>query len=45
MVYCEDPFGNLVEIYTHSYELTYSAGSYLTDRMAEVRHSSRPVQD
>jgi catechol 2,3-dioxygenase-like lactoylglutathione lyase family enzyme len=28
MVYCEDPFGNLVEIYTHSYELTYSAGSY-----------------
>jgi catechol 2,3-dioxygenase-like lactoylglutathione lyase family enzyme len=28
MVYCEDPFGNLVEIYTHSYELTYSAGPY-----------------
>jgi len=24
MVYCEDPFGNIVEIYTHSYELVYS---------------------
>ncbi|MBM7554336.1 lactoylglutathione lyase family protein [Thalassobacillus pellis] len=24
MVYCEDPFGNLVEIYSHSYEMTYS---------------------
>lgn len=28
MVYCEDPFGNLIEIYSHSYELTYSAGAY-----------------
>ncbi|WP_129044600.1 lactoylglutathione lyase family protein [Companilactobacillus metriopterae] len=28
MVYMEDPFGNLVEIYTHSYELTYSYGDY-----------------
>ena len=28
MVYCEDPFGNLLEIYTHSYELTYSKGAY-----------------
>lgn len=28
MVYCEDPFGNLIEIYTHSYELTYSQGTY-----------------
>ncbi|MBM7663953.1 lactoylglutathione lyase family protein [Solibacillus kalamii] len=28
MVYCEDPFGNLVEIYSHSYELTYSQGDY-----------------
>ncbi|WP_054776986.1 lactoylglutathione lyase family protein [Lacticaseibacillus saniviri] len=28
MVYMEDPFGNLVEIYTHSYELTYSQGGY-----------------
>lgn len=27
MVYCEDPFGNIVEIYTHSYELVYS-GDY-----------------
>lgn len=25
MVYCEDPFGNIVEIYTHSYELVYAA--------------------
>jgi lactoylglutathione lyase family protein len=24
MVYCEDPFGNIVEIYSHSYELVYS---------------------
>ena len=30
MVYCEDPFGNLIEIYSHSYELTYSAGAYQT---------------
>src|SRR5918997_5713994 len=22
MVYCEDPFGNILEIYSHSYELT-----------------------
>jgi catechol 2,3-dioxygenase-like lactoylglutathione lyase family enzyme len=28
MVYCEDPFGNLIEIYSHSYELTYAAGAY-----------------
>ncbi|MBM7703470.1 lactoylglutathione lyase family protein [Metabacillus iocasae] len=28
MVYCEDPFGVLIEIYTHSYDLTYSAGAY-----------------
>ncbi|WP_353572903.1 lactoylglutathione lyase family protein [Candidatus Albibeggiatoa sp. nov. BB20] len=27
MVYCEDPFGNIVEIYSHSYELIY-ADSY-----------------
>lgn len=24
MVYCEDSFGNIIEIYTHSYELVYS---------------------
>lgn len=29
MVYVEDPFGIVFEIYTHSYELTYSAGAYL----------------
>ena len=28
MVYCEDPFGIVFEIYSHSYELTYSAGGY-----------------
>lgn len=28
MVYMEDPFGNNIEIYSHSYELTYSAGAY-----------------
>lgn len=28
MIYMEDPFGNIVEIYSHSYELTYSAGAY-----------------
>lgn len=28
MVYMEDPFGNIIEIYTHSYELHYSAGAY-----------------
>ena len=29
MVYCEDPFGNIFELYSHSYELTYSAGAYV----------------
>lgn len=29
MVYVEDPFGIVFEIYTHSYELIYSAGAYL----------------
>ena len=29
MVYMEDPFGNVFEIYTHSYELTYSSGAYV----------------
>lgn len=28
MVYVEDPFSNVFEIYTHSYELTYSQGAY-----------------
>jgi lactoylglutathione lyase family protein len=28
MVYMEDPFGNIIEIYSHSYELTYSKGAY-----------------
>jgi lactoylglutathione lyase family protein len=28
MVYMEDPFGIILEIYSHSYELTYSAGAY-----------------
>jgi lactoylglutathione lyase family protein len=28
MVYMEDPFGIILEIYSHSYELTYSAGTY-----------------
>jgi lactoylglutathione lyase family protein len=29
MVYMEDPFGIIIEIYSHSYELTYSEGSYV----------------
>ena len=28
MVYCEDPFGSIIEVYSHSYEMTYSAGAY-----------------
>lgn len=28
MCYVEDPFGVVFEIYTHSYEITYSQGSY-----------------
>jgi hypothetical protein len=28
MVYVEDPFGLVFEIYSHSYELTYSHGAY-----------------
>lgn len=29
MIYMEDPFGNILEIYSHSYELIYSEGAYL----------------
>ena len=28
MCYIQDPFGNVFEIYSHSYELTYSYGAY-----------------
>jgi hypothetical protein len=28
MVYIEDPSGDILEIYSPSYELTYSAGAY-----------------
>lgn len=28
MCYVEDPFGIIFEIYSHSYELTYSSGAY-----------------
>lgn len=28
MIYMEDPFGNILEIYSHSYELHYAAGAY-----------------
>lgn len=28
MIYMEDPFGNIIEIYSHSYELIYSSGAY-----------------
>ncbi|WP_088743963.1 lactoylglutathione lyase family protein [Cobetia sp. QF-1] len=28
MVYMEDPFGNILEVYSHSYEMTYAAGAY-----------------
>ncbi len=28
MVYMEDPSGNVFELYSHSYELTYSRGAY-----------------
>jgi len=28
MVYMEDPFGNILELYSHSYELIYSSGAY-----------------
>lgn len=28
MVYMEDPFGIIIEIYSHSYELHYGAGAY-----------------
>jgi hypothetical protein len=27
--FMEDPLGNILEIYSHSYELTYSAGAYV----------------
>ncbi len=28
MIYMEDPFGNILELYSHSYELHYSVGAY-----------------
>ncbi len=28
MIYMEDPFGNIIEIYSHSYELHYANGAY-----------------
>lgn len=28
MCYVEDPFGNIFEVYSHSYEMTYSSGAY-----------------
>lgn len=28
MIYLEDPFGNIVELYSHSYDLHYGFGSY-----------------
>lgn len=28
MIYMEDPFGNIIEIYSHSYELYYASGAY-----------------
>ena len=28
MIYMEDPFGNILEIYSHSYELHYASGAY-----------------
>lgn len=28
MFYMADQFGNILEIYSHSYELIYSAGAY-----------------
>ena len=31
MVYVEDPFGIVFEIYSHSYELTYSSGAYQSE--------------
>ncbi|QYJ88159.1 hypothetical protein K0I73_18130 [Shewanella mesophila] len=27
LIYMEDPFGNILEIYSHSDELTYSTGT------------------
>jgi lactoylglutathione lyase family protein len=33
MCYVEDPFGIVFEIYTHSYELTYSSGAYQNKTM------------
>ena len=28
MTYCEDPFGNILEVYTHSYEMIYANHDY-----------------
>lgn len=28
MVYCEDPLGNIFELFVLSYEFTFSAGAY-----------------
>ncbi len=31
MCYVEDPFGIIFEVYSHSYELTYSSGAYVKE--------------
>ena len=28
MIYIEDPLGNILEIYSHHYELTYATSTY-----------------
>ena len=34
MIYMEDPFGNILEIYSHSYELHYASGAYQQEKKA-----------
>ena len=41
--YPRSPFGNILEIYSHSYELTYSAGAYQNDTAGGRGMSPIPV--
>ena len=43
MVYIEDPFGLVFEIYSHSYELTYSQAAYREQSgISYEKHRVRP---
>jgi catechol 2,3-dioxygenase-like lactoylglutathione lyase family enzyme len=37
-VYCEDPFGNIIELFSHSHETVFANSSYFTPPPEATRH-------